>query len=236
MPEITVQFKNAFNGYNKQDVDKFLKEEIEVRLQQKSAEIAGLQKQVAELEAKLRKLTGGDASVEQKVELYEKLMKKMDGDYENLLAPAIAKAKAIEAKAEREYKIRIDQAKYTADGIYAETAERIGAVLGENMDRIYALIDDYIRSKTLRARIARLLKACGTATKKVAAVIVAGQESAEQMAKNAEAKAEKLIAKADQLRADAARIRLEAEKKRAERAEKKKQKTGSAFRLAKRER
>ena len=43
------------------------------------------------------------SSIEEKVELYDKLMKKMDGDYTNLLAPAIAKAKAIEEQAEKEY-------------------------------------------------------------------------------------------------------------------------------------
>ena len=103
MPEITVQFKNTLNGYNKQDVDRFLKEEIEPRLAQRSQEIAKLKQRVLELEARLKKLTGGDETVEQKAELYEKLMKKMDGDYENLLAPAIAKAKAIEEKANREH-------------------------------------------------------------------------------------------------------------------------------------
>ena len=163
MPEITVQFKNTLNGYNKQDVDRFLKEEIEPRLAQRSQEIAKLKQRVVELEARLKKLTGGDETVEQKVELYEKLMKKMDGNYENLLAPAIAKAKAIEEKANREYRIRMDQAKYTAEGIYAEVAERIVALLEGRILSLYRQIDDYIRSKRLCARIATAFKACAKA-------------------------------------------------------------------------
>ena len=170
MSEITVHFKNALNGYNKQDVDKFLKDEIEVRLRQKSAEIAELRKRVSELEAKLQKLTGGDTTVEQKIELYEKLMKKMDGDYENLLAPAVEKAKAIENKANREYQIRIDQAKYTAEGIYRETADRLAELIDRNLVRIYGLVDEYIRSKRLYARLLRALKTCGNAIAKAAAI------------------------------------------------------------------
>ena len=219
MSEITVHFKKARNGYDKQEVDQFLKEEIEVRFRQKSAEIAELQKRNSELEMKLRKLTGGDASVEQKVELYEKLIKKMDGDYENLLAPAIAQAKDIENKANREYRIRMDQAKYTAEGIYRETADRIVELMNRNMERVYGLVDDYIRSRTLHARISRAIKACGAATQKMAAMIVVGRESAEQMAKKAEAKAEKLITKAAAIRAEAERAKQISESKREEKRE-----------------
>lgn len=170
MSEITVHFKNALNGYNRQDVDKFLKDEIEVRLRQKSAEIAELRKRVSELEARLQKLTGGDTTVEQKIELYEKLMKKMDGDYENLLAPAVEKAKAIENKANREYQIRIDQAKYTAEGIYRETADRLVELIDRNLVRIYGLVDEYIRSKRLYARLLRALKTCGNAIARAASI------------------------------------------------------------------
>ena len=69
MSEISVQFKTALSGYNKKEVDAFLKDEIEVRLQQKSLQIAELQKQVSELEARLEVLTGGDLAVEEKVVL-----------------------------------------------------------------------------------------------------------------------------------------------------------------------
>ena len=185
MPEITVQFKNALNGYSKQDVDLFLKEEIEPRLQQRSQQIADLQKRVVELESKLKKLTGGDETVEQKVERYEKLMKKMDGDYENLLAPAIAKAKAIEEKAEKEYRIRIDQARYTADGIYAEIADRLEALLRERIEWLARQIEDYIRSQRLTVRLANALAICGRATRKLAEKLTSkGPKKAKKKPKN----------------------------------------------------
>lgn len=184
MSEITVHFKNALNGYNRQDVDKFLKDEIEVRLRQKSAEIVELRKRVSELEAKLQKLTGGDTTVEQKIELYEKLMKKMDGDYENLLAPAVEKAKAIEYKANREYQIRIDQAKYTAEGIYRETADRLAELIDRNLVRIYGLVDEYIRSKRLYARLLRALKTCGSAIAKAASICANFKKSKKNAEKN----------------------------------------------------
>lgn len=182
MPEITVEFKNALNGYNKQEVDRFLKEEIEPRLQQRSQEITELRRRVVELETKLKKLTGGDETVERKVELYEKLMKKMDGDYENLLAPAIAKAKAIEEKAEKEYRVRIDQAKYAAEGIYAEVADRIVALLEGKIADLYLLIEKRIRANRLSARVAAAFRACGKATKKIAGMIVSrnGQKAPEK--------------------------------------------------------
>ena len=130
-----------------------------------------------DLEARLNKITGGDTTVEQKVELYDKLMKKMDGDYTNLLTPAIAKAKAIEADAEKEYAIRIDQAKYAAEGIYDKTADRIAEVVDANMDRLYELLDDFIYSKTLAGRIEQFVTDC----KLVSAKIVAGVASAKQV-------------------------------------------------------
>ncbi len=156
MAEISVQFSNQINGYNKAEVNQFLKD-AEEKLQEKALALANLQQQVVNLEAKLNKITGGDASVEEKIELYDKLMKKMDGDYTNLLAPATAKAKAIEERAQTEYEIRIDQARYAAEGIYAATAERIAGVVDENMDRMYALLDQFIYSKTLPGRIDALI-------------------------------------------------------------------------------
>ena len=166
MAEITVQFVNKLNGYNKKEVNQFVKD-AEAKLQEKAAEMAGLQQQIVELEARLTKLTGDDTAVEEKVELYDKLMKKMDGDYNNLLKPAIAKAKAIEEKAQAEYEIRMDQARATADGIYAETADRIAAVVDDNMDRIYDLIDQFIYSKTLPGRIEAFIDDCKLLSQKV---------------------------------------------------------------------
>ena len=135
MAEFNVQFDNKAIGYNKKQVNQFVKD-AEAMLQERAAEMAKLQQQIVDLEARLSKITGDDTSVEEKVELYDKLMKKMDGDYNNILKPAIAKAKAIEEKAQAEYEVRMDQARATADGIYAETADRIAAVVDGNMDTI----------------------------------------------------------------------------------------------------
>ena len=168
MAEISVQFSNKLNGYDKKQVDQFVKD-AEAKLQERAAELSNLQQQVADLEARLQKITGEDSSVEEKIELYDKLMKKMDGDYTNLLAPAIAKAKAIEAKAQNEYEIRIDQARYAADGIYKEAADRIAGAVDNNMDRLYDLLDQFIYSKTLAGRISALIANCKVAATKVSA-------------------------------------------------------------------
>ncbi len=166
MAEISVQFKNQLNGYNKSEVDQFLKV-AEAKLQEKAIALASAQQQVADLEARLNRITSEDASVEEKIVLYDKLMKKMDGDYTNLLAPAIAKAKAIEAQAEKEYAIRIDQARYSAEGIYKEAANRIVGVVDDNMDRLYDLLDEFIYSKTIPGRIQAFVKNCKALAAKV---------------------------------------------------------------------
>ena len=83
MAEISVQFKNQLNGYNKTEVHQFVKD-AEAKLQEKAVALANLQQQVAELEARLNKITGTDSSVEEKVALYDKLMKKMDGQLQQL--------------------------------------------------------------------------------------------------------------------------------------------------------
>ena len=166
MAEFSVQFSNKLNGYDKNEVDEFVKA-AEAKLQERAVELSSLQSRVAELETRLTKITGADVSVEEKVAVYDKLMKRMDGDYKNLLAPAIAKAKAIEEKAEREYQIRIDQARYTAEGIYKEAAERIAAIVDENMERVCGSIEAYLKSRTLVGRIKTAAKGCKTATVKV---------------------------------------------------------------------
>ncbi|MBQ8432262.1 MAG: DivIVA domain-containing protein [Clostridia bacterium] len=167
MAEFSVQFTNKLNGYDKAEVDQFVLD-AEAKLQEKAVAIAALEEQVAELEARLERVTGADASVEEKVAQYDKLMRKMDGDYKNLLAPAIAKAKAIEEKAEKEYQVRIDQARYAADGIYKEATDRITHVVDSNMVRVYGLIGEYMHSKTLLGRVESLIGGCKTASKKVA--------------------------------------------------------------------
>ncbi len=167
MAEISVQFSNQLNGYKKAEVHAYI-EQAEAKLQEKSVALANAEQQVAELEARLGKITGADSSIEEKVELYDKLMKKMDGDYTNLLTPAIAKAKAIEEQAEKEYAIRIDQARYAAEGIYTEAADRIAGVVDNNMDRLYNLLDDFIYSKTLPGRLEAFVKNCKLLAGKIA--------------------------------------------------------------------
>ena len=167
MADLSVQFTNKLNGYDKNEVNEFVKA-AESKLQEKAVELSELQSQVAALEGRLTKFVGSDMSVEEKVETYDKLMKKMDGDYKNLLAPAIAKAKSIEDKAEKEYQIRIDQARYAAEGIYKETADRIAVVVDENMNRIYGLLGDFIESKTLSGRIKAFVNGCKTTGAKAA--------------------------------------------------------------------
>lgn len=165
MAELSVRFTNKINGYDKNEVDEFVKV-AESKLQEQAVELADLQAQVAELEERLSKVSGGNASVEEKVELYDRLMKKMDGDYKNLLSPAIAKAKAIEENAAKEYQARIDQARYTAEGVYEAVADRISDVVShsvnENMDRIYEMIGEYLESRTVSGRIRSFLDDCVT--------------------------------------------------------------------------
>ena len=180
MAEISVQFNNKLNGYDKVEVNQFVKD-VEAKLQEKAVALANLQQKNAELEAKLSKITGEDASIEEKLELYDKLMKKMDGDYTNLLAPAIAKAKAIEEKAETEYAIRIDQARYSAEGIYKEAADRIAGVVDDNMDRLYDLLDQFIYSKTLPGRVEAFMDNC----RYIATKVSTGVSNAKQIPVNA---------------------------------------------------
>ena len=208
MAEFKVQFDNKPIGYSKKQVNQFVKD-AETMLQERAAEMANLKQQVADLEARLSKITGDDTSVEEKVELYDKLMKKMDGDYNNLLKPAIAKAKAIEEKAQAEYEIRMDQARATADGIYAETADRIAAVVDGNMDRLYDLIDQFLYSKTLPGRVEAFIANCKLVSEKVtqglevlAALPKKGYERAKDTYANVKAAVhEKLQAKIDAYKA-----------------------------------
>ena len=170
MAEISVQFKSKINGYDKVEVKECIKN-MEADLQKKSFELANAEQKVEELEARLTKLIGTDSSIEEKVELYDKLMKKMDGDYTNLLAPAIAKAKSIEEQAEKDYETRMDQARHAAEGIYTETAERITGVVegavNNNMDRIYNLLDEFLYSKTLPGRVNAFINNCKATAAKV---------------------------------------------------------------------
>ena len=176
MSEITVQFKNQLNGYNKNEVDLVLKK-IEGELQQRAATIDAMQQKISGLETQLEQVVTPEAvEAAEKLELYDKLMKKMEGDFRNLLAPAQAKAKAIEEKALADYELRIDQAREAADGIYAMAADRIAEVVDANMDRMYELLDDYIYSKSLAGRFQAFCEACNAASMKVASGIVAASK------------------------------------------------------------
>ncbi len=182
MSEISVQFKTQrFNGYNKDEVNRFM-QKIEDELQQRATTINALQQQITGLEEKLAQATTPDAlEAAEKIELYDQLMKKMDGEFKNILAPALAKAKAIEEKAERDYEIRMDQARATADGIYELAADRIAAVVDQNMDRLYELLDNFLYSKTLPGRFKAFVKGCKIFSQKV----VAGAIAVAQMPKKA---------------------------------------------------
>ena len=168
MSEISAQFGNQLNGYNKTEVNLFLKN-IETELQKRAATIDTLQQQINAMQEQLEKAAMPEAAeAAEKIELYDKLMKKMDGDYNNLLAPAVAKAKAIQDQAERDYALRMDQARATADGIYEQAAGRIADVVDQNMERLYRLLDEFIYSKTLPGRVENFFKACNLASKKIA--------------------------------------------------------------------
>jgi len=71
MAEGSVNFTTKHKGYDKEEVDQFVKD-VEVMLQDKAILIAKLQGEVAELEAKLQKVMGDDISVTEKAELYLK--------------------------------------------------------------------------------------------------------------------------------------------------------------------
>lgn len=173
MSEYSAQFGNQMNGYNKTEVNLFLKN-IEAELQKRAATIDSLQQQVAGMQEQLEKAAMPEAAeAAEKVELYDKLMKKMDGDYNNLLAPAVAKAKAIQDQADRDYELRMDQARATADGIYEQAAGRIAEVVDQNMDRLYALLDEFIYSKSLPGRVEAFFKTCNMVSMKVASGLVA---------------------------------------------------------------
>lgn len=162
-----VQFTKKLNGYDKKQVSDFIQSQA-AELQAKQNALAESEQKVAALTAKLNELTGGDETVLEKATKYDNLMSQMAGDYKNLLAPAVAKAAAIQKKAEEEYAVRIDQAKYSAEGIYDKAAVRIGEAVDENMDRMYALIDEFLYKKTLPGRLETLFKGCKALAGKIA--------------------------------------------------------------------
>ena len=159
MGEMSIQFKNQWQGYDKDEVDQFV-QDAETMLQEKAIELAKLHQQVEELEARLNKIIGTDASAEEKIALYDQLMKKMEGDYTNLLAPAVAKAKALEETARKEYEIRMDQARYAAEGIYEETIKKISDAADAHLDRMFDLMDRYVSVKAQPGYLDRIWVKC----------------------------------------------------------------------------
>lgn len=207
MSEISVQFKNQLNGYNKNEVDLVLKK-IEGELQQRAATIDAMQQKIEGLEAKLEQLMTPEAvEAAEKIELYDKLMKKMDGDFRNILAPAQAKAKAIEEKAQFEYEVRMEQAKTAAEELYAMTAERITDAVSKavseeveaNMDRLYQLLEDYIYSKTLSGRFNSFRQSCDKASMKVATGIVNASQIPGKAARVVSKKVKGTLAQLDEM-------------------------------------
>ena len=103
----------------------------------------------------------------------------------------------------------MDQARATADGIYAETADRIAAVVDGNMDRLYDLIDQFLYSKTLPGRVEAFIANCKLVSEKVtqglgalAALPKKGYERAKDTYANVKAAVhEKLQAKIDAYKA-----------------------------------
>ena len=72
MAEISVQFKNKINGYDKVEVQEYAKG-MEAKLQEKSMALANAEQKIEELEARLNKIVGSDSSIEEKVK-YAKAM------------------------------------------------------------------------------------------------------------------------------------------------------------------
>lgn len=184
MSEISVQFGNQLNGYNKTEVNIFVKS-IEEKLQERAAVIDTLQARITDLEARVETLTTPETvEAVERLEKYDQLMKKMEGDYQNLLAPAIAKAKTMEAQAEHDYDVRLDQARAAAEEIYNKTADRIGEAVDQNMERLYQLLDNYMYSKSLRGRIKSFTNTCNAVSYKIASEIVEATKEPEAACKD----------------------------------------------------
>ena len=168
MAEVVTMFRNKMNGYNKEEVNLYVKDREE-KLQEKDATITSLNEQVAELQkqlaeaqeaAKLAAETPApapaedsdpilDAEIAEKAEKFDLLMKRW-GDEE--MGPAIAKKKVILEEAER-----------AADVFYEKSAEKVAACLDADLDA-------YLYSKSLAGRV----KTCVDYSKRISAKIAAG--------------------------------------------------------------
>ena len=157
MAEVVTMFRNKMNGYNKEEVNLYVKDREE-KLQEKDATITSLNEQVAELQkqlaeaqeaAKLAAETPApapaedsdpilDAEIAEKAEKFDLLMKRW-GDEE--MGPAIAKKKVILEEAER-----------AADVFYEKSAEKVAACLDADFaklaEALRADLDAYLYSKS----------------------------------------------------------------------------------------
>lgn len=177
MAEVVTMFRNKMNGYNKEEVNLYVKDREE-KLQEKDATITSLNEQVAELQkqlaeaqeaAKLAAETPApaedsdpilDAEIAEKAEKFDLLMKRW-GDEE--MGPAIAKKKVILEEAER-----------AADVFYEKSAEKVAACLDADFaklaEALRADLDAYLYSKSLAGRV----KTCVDFSKRISAKIAAG--------------------------------------------------------------
>ena len=138
MAEVVTMFRNKMNGYNKEEVNLYVKDREE-KLQEKDATITSLNEQVAELQKQLAEAQEAaklaseapapvpavdsdpilDAEIAEKAEKFDLLMKRW-GDEE--MGPAIAKKKVILEEAER-----------AADVFYEKSAEKVAACLDADL-------------------------------------------------------------------------------------------------------
>ena len=179
MAEVVTMFRNKMNGYNKEEVNLYVKDREE-KLQEKDAAITSLNEQVAELQKQLAEAQEAaklaseapapvpavdsdpilDAEIAEKAEKFDLLMKRW-GDEE--MGPAIAKKKVILEEAER-----------AADVFYEKSAEKVAACLDADFaklaEALRADLDAYLYSKSLAGRV----KTCVDYSKRISAKIAAG--------------------------------------------------------------
>lgn len=179
MAEVVTMFRNKMNGYNKEEVNLYVKDREE-KLQEKDATITSLNEQVAELQKQLAEAQEAaklaaeapapapavdsdpilDAEIAEKAEKFDLLMKRW-GDEE--MGPAIAKKKVILEEAER-----------AADVFYEKSAEKVAACLDADFaklaEALRADLDAYLYSKSIAGRV----KTCVDYSKRISAKIAGG--------------------------------------------------------------
>ena len=179
MAEVVTMFRNKMNGYNKEEVNLYVKDREE-KLQEKDATITSLNEQVAELQKQLAEAQEAaklaaeapapapavdsdpilDAEIAEKAEKFDLLMKRW-GDEE--MGPAIAKKK-----------VNLEEAERAADVFYEKSAEKVAACLDADFaklaEALRADLDAYLYSKSLAGRV----KTCVDYSKRISAKIAAG--------------------------------------------------------------